>query len=398
MSVVSILLIGYDLPFQKHISELLAHEGYVTTEYLDDNHIPPFTNHKKFDLCIIDHKYNGKNGWHWLEKYKIVVAHIPLLIISNSFKVETAVDAMKKGAFDYFTKPLDVNKFLISIRAALKSNTNNNHDISHKHILSPKIIPTINIIGNSPAIKQIKNTLHKVAPTEARILITGENGVGKELVAKWIHENSLRKKGPLIEVNCAAIPSELIESELFGHEKGAFTSAVKQHIGKFEQANGGTLFLDEIGDMSPSAQAKVLRVLQEGKITRVGGDKSINTNVRIITATNKDLLNEVNNNHFRLDLYHRLSVVLINVPSLNERIEDIPHLVKHFLTQIADEYQQAEKKIDGNAIAALQQHHWTGNIRELRNVMERLFILSGSSITVDDVNLFVTPTFRLMKL
>ena len=398
MPVASILLIGYDLPFQKHISELLAHEGYVTTEYLDDNHNPPFTNHKKFDLCIIDHKYNGKNGWHWLEKYKQVVAQIPLLIISNSFKVDTAVDAMKKGAFDYFTKPLDVNKFLIGIRAALKSNHSPNHDVNHKNFVLPKINPSINIIGNSPAIKQIKNTLQKVAATEARILITGENGVGKELVAKWIHENSLRKKGPLIEVNCAAIPSELIESELFGHEKGAFTSAVKQHIGKFEQANGGTLFLDEIGDMSPSAQAKVLRVLQEGKITRVGGDKSINTNVRIITATNKDLLNEVNNNHFRLDLYHRLSVVLINVPSLNERIEDIPLLVKHFLLQIANEYQQQEKKIDGNAIAALQQHHWTGNIRELRNVMERLFILSDSNITVDDVNQFVTPTFRLMKL
>lgn len=398
MTVTSIMLIGYDTPFQKYISELLIHEGFNIVPISDEMKLTPFANFKKFDLCIVDHKFNGKNSWNWLEKFKASSHQIPFLLISNSFNVENAVDAMKKGAFDYFTKPLDVNKFLTAVRAAVKKNGTSNHHFNHKIIYDKRDKSSINIIGNSHAIKQIKTTLQKVAPTEARILITGENGVGKELVAKWIHQNSHRKNGPLIEVNCAAIPSELIESELFGHEKGAFTSAVKQHIGKFEQANGGTLFLDEIGDMSHGAQAKVLRVLQEGKITRVGGDLAINTNVRIITATNKDLLNEVSNNHFRLDLYHRLSVVLINVPSLNERVEDIPLLVNHFMQQIALEYQQPEKKMESNAIAALQQHHWSGNIRELRNVIERLFILSNSHISVEDVNQFVTPNYRLIKV
>jgi transcriptional regulator with GAF, ATPase, and Fis domain len=250
------------------------------------------------------------------------------------------------------------------------------------------------MVGSSAPIHKIKETIEKVAPTEARILVTGENGVGKELVARWVHEKSNRAGGPLVEVNCAAIPSELIESELFGHEKGSFTSAVKQRIGKFEQANSGTLFLDEIGDMSLTAQAKVLRALQEGKITRVGGDKDINVDVRVIAATNKDLLKEVDEKNFRLDLYHRLSVIIIHVPSLNERKDDIPLLVDKFLTDICGDYGIAKKTIEENALQGLQQHDWTGNIRELRNVVERLIILSGKTITQVDVENYVLPRAR----
>lgn len=247
------------------------------------------------------------------------------------------------------------------------------------------------MIGNSPAIQRIKDTIEKVAPTEARVMITGENGVGKELVARWLHEKSNRASGPLVEVNCAAIPGELIESELFGHEKGSFTSAIKQRIGKFEQANGGTLFLDEIGDMSLSAQAKVLRALQEGKITRVGGDKEISVDVRVVAATNKDLLKEVEEKNFRLDLYHRLSVILIHVPSLNERRDDIPQLVDKFLENICAEYGIAKKEIEKPAMEALKEYEWTGNIRELKNVVERLVILSGKSILKEDVINNVSP-------
>jgi transcriptional regulator with GAF, ATPase, and Fis domain len=247
------------------------------------------------------------------------------------------------------------------------------------------------ITGESPPIKKIKETIDKIAPTDARVLITGDNGVGKELVARWIHEKSNRSTGPIVEVNCAAIPGELIESELFGHEKGSFTSAIKQRIGKFEQANGGTLFLDEIGDMSMNAQAKVLRALQEGKITRVGADKDISVDVRVIAATNKDLLQEVEDKKFRLDLYHRLGVIIMHVPSLNDRLSDIPLLVEKFLEDIASEYGQPKKAIDKNAIEALQKHNWTGNVRELRNVVERLIILSGKTITDNDVENYVLP-------
>jgi two-component system nitrogen regulation response regulator NtrX len=263
--------------------------------------------------------------------------------------------------------------------------------VAETKVLKRKVSKVMDMVGDSSPIQKIKDTIEKVAPTDARILVTGENGVGKELVARWVHEKSARAAGPLIEVNCAAIPSELIESELFGHEKGSFTSAVKQRIGKFEQANGGTLFLDEIGDMSLSAQAKVLRALQEGKITRVGGDKDINVDVRVIAATNKDLLKEVEEKNFRLDLYHRLSVIIIHVPSLNDRKDDIPLLVDRFLTDICAEYGTARKNIDEEAIRALQEHNWTGNIRELRNVVERLIILSGKTITRDDVENYVLP-------
>jgi DNA-binding NtrC family response regulator len=306
-------------------------------------------------------------------------------MISGHGNIDTAVDAVKKGAYDYISKPPDLNRLLITIRNA----TDKNLLVKETKNLRRRVSKVQEIVGNSKPIQQIKETIDKVATTDARVLITGENGSGKELVAKWLHEKSNRNTASLVEVNCAAIPSELIESELFGHEKGSFTSAVKQRIGKFEQANGGTLFLDEIGDMSLSAQAKVLRALQEGKITRVGGDKEISVDVRVVAATNKNLLEEVEHKTFRLDLYHRLGVILIHVPSLNERKDDIPLLVEKFLEDIAAEYGQAKKVIDKKAVEALQQHNWTGNIRELRNVVERLIILSGKIITADDVKLYV---------
>jgi two-component system, NtrC family, nitrogen regulation response regulator NtrX len=297
------------------------------------------------------------------------------------------VEAVKKGAYDYISKPPDLNRLLITIRNAMDKSSL----VTETKVLKRKVSRVQEMIGGSAGMQKIKETIEKVAPTDARILITGENGVGKELVARWIHEKSNRVSGPLVEVNCAAIPSELIESELFGHEKGSFTSAIKQRIGKFEQANGGTLFLDEIGDMSLSAQAKVLRALQEGKITRVGADKDISVDVRVIAATNKNLLQEVDAKTFRLDLYHRLSVILIHVPSLNQRRDDIPVLVDQFLDDICADYGIARKNIDDDAIKMLQEYDWTGNIRELRNVVERLVILSAKTITVDDVKSYVMP-------
>ena len=312
---------------------------------------------------------------------------VPVIMISGHGTIETAVEAVKKGAYDYIAKPPDLNRLLITIRNAMdKTNL-----VAETKVLKRKVSKVEEMIGESEPILRIRETIEKVAPTEARILVTGENGVGKELVAKWVHEKSNRATGPLVEVNCAAIPSELIESELFGHEKGSFTSAVKQRIGKFEQAHNGTLFLDEIGDMSLSAQAKVLRALQEGRITRVGGDKDINVEVRVIAATNKDLLQEVEDKNFRLDLYHRLSVIIIHVPSLNDRREDIPLLVDKFLTDVCADYGIAKKSIDKDALEELQQNNWTGNIRELRNVVERLVILSGKSITAEDVHIYVIP-------
>ncbi|MBD0286903.1 MAG: sigma-54-dependent Fis family transcriptional regulator, partial [Flavisolibacter sp.] len=298
-----------------------------------------------------------------------------------------AVEAVKKGAYDFIQKPPDLNRLLITIRNAKERNTL----VTEAKNLKRRVSRVQEMIGESVAMKKIKGTIDKVAPTDARLLITGENGVGKELVARWVHEKSNRAEGPLVEVNCAAIPSELIESELFGHEKGSFTSAIKQRIGKFEQANGGTLFLDEIGDMSLNAQAKVLRALQEGKITRVGGDKEIMVDVRVIAATNKNLLQEVEEKKFRLDLYHRLSVIIIHVPSLNERKEDIPLLVDRFLEDICTEYGIAKKSIEEEAVKRMQDYNWTGNIRELRNVVERLVILSGKTITTEDVNNYVLP-------
>ena len=327
------------------------------------------------------------DGIEFLEKAKESNPDLPIIMISGHGTIETAVEAVKKGAYDYISKPPDLNRLLITIRNAMDKTSL----VAETKVLKRKVSRVQDMIGESTPIHKIRETIEKVAPTDARILITGENGVGKELVARWVHEKSNRAAGPLIEVNCAAIPGELIESELFGHEKGSFTSAVKQRIGKFEQANSGTLFLDEIGDMSPNAQAKVLRALQEGKITRVGGDKDISVDVRVIAATNKDLLKEVDEKNFRLDLYHRLSVIIIHVPSLNERKDDIPLLIDKFLQDICNEYGIARKAIDEEAIRALQEYNWTGNIRELRNVVERLIILSSKSISREDVANYVLP-------
>jgi DNA-binding NtrC family response regulator len=327
------------------------------------------------------------DGIEFLDKVRELNPDVPVIMISGHGTIETAVEAVKKGAYDYIAKPPDLNRLLITIRNAMDKTTL----VAETKVLKRKVSKVEDMIGESAPIIKIRETIDKVAPTEARILITGENGVGKELVAKWVHEKSSRATGPLVEVNCAAIPSELIESELFGHEKGSFTSAVKQRIGKFEQAHTGTLFLDEIGDMSLNAQAKVLRALQEGRITRVGGDKDINVDVRVIAATNKDLLKEVEEKTFRLDLYHRLSVIIIHVPSLNDRRDDIPLLVEKFLTDVCADYGIAKKSIEKDAIDFLKQHNWTGNIRELRNVVERLVILSGKSITAEDINTYVLP-------
>jgi len=338
-------------------------------------------------VVLCDIKMPKLDGLEFLTKATEKNADIPVIMISGHGTIETAVDAVKKGAYDYVAKPPDLNRLLITIRNALDKNKLS----KETRVLKRKVNRVQEMIGESEPIQRIKETIEKVAPTDARVLITGENGVGKELVARWIHEKSNRASGPLVEVNCAAIPSELIESELFGHEKGSFTSAIKQRIGKFEQANGGTLFLDEIGDMSLNAQAKVLRALQEGKITRVGADKEIAVDVRVVAATNKDLMKETEQKNFRLDLYHRISVIVIHVPSLNERAEDISLLVNRFLEDIAEDYGQAKKTIDNKAMDALVNYNWTGNIRELRNVVERLVILSGKTITVDDVANYVIP-------
>jgi len=383
----NILIIDDEKAIRKTLSEILSYEGYKIDEAADGEEGLKKLREKEFDVVLCDIKMPKVDGIEFLEKSKDINGDTPIIMISGHGTIETAVEAVKKGAYDYISKPPDLNRLLITIRNAMDKN----QLVAETKVLKRKVSKVQEMIGDSDPMVKIKETIEKVAPTEARIMITGENGAGKELVARWIHEKSSRAGGPLIEVNCAAIPSELIESELFGHEKGSFTSAIKQRIGKFEQANGGTLFLDEIGDMSANAQAKVLRALQEGKITRVGGDKDISVDVRVIAATNKDLLKEVDEKNFRLDLYHRLSVIIIHVPSLNERKEDIPLLVDKFLADICAEYGIAKKSIDKEAITALQQHNWTGNIREVRNVVERLIILSAKSITVDDVETYVLP-------
>jgi DNA-binding NtrC family response regulator len=306
-------------------------------------------------------------------------------MMSGHGTIETAVEAVKKGAFDFLPKPIDLNRLLVTVRNALDKSSL----VAETKTLKKKVSKTYEMIGNSPAIQKIKDIIEKVAPTDARVLITGSNGSGKELVARWLHEKSPRATGPMVEVNCAAIPADLIESELFGHEKGAFTSAVAQRKGKFEQAEGGTIFLDEIGDMSLSAQAKVLRALQESKISRVGGDKEIKVNVRVLAATNKDLKKEIEKGNFREDLFHRLNVIPIHVPSLNERLEDIPLLAEHFLQQICTEYGMPSKTLNKEAIKELQKVDWTGNIREFRNSIERLIILCDKTITEKDVKNFV---------
>src|ERR1044071_8455272 len=383
----NILIIDVEKAIRKTLSEILSFEGYKIEEAGDGEEGLKKFKEKSYDVVLCDIKMPKIDGIEFLQKAGESNPDIPVIMISGHGNIDTAVEAVKTGAYDYISKPPDLNRLLITIRNAMdKSNL-----VSEAKVLKKKVNKVQEMIGSSAPIVKIKETIDKVAPTDARVMITGENGVGKELVARWIHEKSNRASGPLVEVNCAAIPSELIESELFGHEKGSFTSAIKQRIGKFEQANGGTLFLDEIGDMSLNAQAKVLRALQEGKITRVGGDKDINVDVRVIAATNKDLLKEVEEKNFRLDLYHRLSVIIIHVPSLNDRKDDIPLLVENFLDQICSDYGIAKKGIDADAVTALQQYDWTGNIRELRNVVERLVILSGKSITNEDVKSYVVP-------
>jgi two-component system nitrogen regulation response regulator NtrX len=381
----NILIIDDEKAIRNVLKEILSSEGFGVDEAGDGEEGLKKFAAGGFDVVLCDIKMPKVDGIEFLQKVMDAGTDIPVIMISGHGNIETAVDAVKKGAFDYIAKPPDLNRLLITIRNAMDKTVL----VKETRTLKRKVSRVQEMIGESESIHKIKETIDKVAPTDARVLITGDNGSGKELVARWLHAKSNRAEAPLVEVNCAAIPSELIESELFGHEKGSFTSAIKQRIGKFEQANGGTLFLDEIGDMSLSAQAKVLRALQEGKIMRVGGEKEIAVDVRVVAATNKDLLEEVNEKRFRIDLYHRLSVILIHVPSLNERGDDIPLLVDKFLTDIAEDYGQAKKAIDAKAMQALQAHNWTGNIRELRNVVERLVILSGKDITAEDVSSYV---------
>jgi len=383
----NILIIDDEKSIRKTLSEILSYEGYKIEEAGDGEEGLKKFQEKVYDVVLCDIKMPKMDGLEFLDKAGESNPDVPVIMISGHGTIETAVEAVKKGAYDYIAKPPDLNRLLITIRNAMDKTSL----VSEAKVLRRKVSRVDEMIGQSSAIIKIKDTIDKVAPTDARVLITGENGSGKELVARWLHEKSNRSKSSLVEVNCAAIPGELIESELFGHEKGSFTSAVKQRIGKFEQAHGGTLFLDEIGDMSLSAQAKVLRALQEGKITRVGGDKDISVDVRVISATNKDLLREVDEKQFRLDLYHRLSVIIIHVPSLNDRRDDIPLLVDKFLEDISQDYGAAKKGIDNDAVDELKQHNWTGNIRELRNVVERLIILSGKTITLGDVKSYVIP-------
>ncbi|HBX51190.1 MAG: Fis family transcriptional regulator [Bacteroidetes bacterium RIFOXYA12_FULL_35_11] len=385
-----ILVIDDEKSIRNTLKEVLEYENHSVDLAIDGAEGLTMIENSKYDVIFCDIKMPQMDGIEVLEKALVVSPDSPVVMISGHGNIDTAVDAIKKGAFDFIQKPLDLNRILITIRNAMdKKNL-----ITETKILKRKVNKTYDIVGESSAINKILEMIERVAPTDARVLITGENGTGKELVARWVHEKSNRISGPFVEVNCAAIPSELIESELFGHEKGAFTSAIKQRKGKFEQADGGTLFLDEIGDMSLSAQAKVLRALQENKITRVGSDKDITVNVRVIAATNKNIKKEIDEGNFREDLYHRLSVIIIHVPSLNERKDDIPLLTNHFIKLICEEYGMPEKKITNDAIAELQKIKWTGNIREFRNVIERLIILCTEKITDKDVLAYAQPLYK----
>jgi two-component system, NtrC family, nitrogen regulation response regulator NtrX len=376
-----ILIIDDERVIRATLKEILEYENYEIFEAQDGEQGIKMILEDDFDLVLCDVKMPKMDGIEVLEQVALMEKQPQFIMISAHGSIETAVEATKKGAFDFIPKPPDLNRLLLTVRNALDKK----HLVSETKVLKKKLSQKYNMVGQSEAIVRVKETIEKVAPTEARVLITGPNGTGKELVAHWVHQKSNRSDAPFIAVNCAAIPSELIESELFGHEKGSFTSAIKQRVGKFEQADGGTLFLDEIGDMSLSAQSKVLRALQESKITRVGGDKDIKVDVRVLAATNKDLKKEIEEGNFREDLYHRLSVILIQVPPLKDRKEDIPLLVNKFLDDIAKEYGTAKKEITPQAIELLQQFPWTGNIRELRNVVERLVILGEKTISQDDV-------------
>lgn len=382
-----ILVIDDERSIRNTLKDILEYEKYKVDVAEDGMKGLEKVKGAEYDIILCDIKMPGMDGIEVLQKLTEQTPDTPVVMISGHGNIDTAVESIKKGAFDYIEKPLDLNRLLITIRNAMDKSSL----VTETKNLKKKVNKKYEIIGESGAIKAVVEMADRVAPTDARILITGSNGTGKELVARRIHDQSSRSGGPFVEVNCAAIPSELIESELFGHEKGAFTSAMKQRIGKFEQANGGTLFLDEIGDMSLSAQAKVLRALQESIITRVGGDKHIKVDVRVVAATNKNLAEEISHNNFREDLYHRLSVILIHVPSLNERTEDIPLLSDYFTAQICGEYGMPQKTITEKAISELQKINWTGNIREFRNVIERLIILCDQTITHNDVLKFAAP-------
>jgi len=390
--MAKILVIDDEKPIRDALQNILTAEQY---------HVDLAENGKKglellaenaYDVVLCDIKMPNMDGLEVMEKASQTAGDVPFILISGHGTIEIAVEAVRKGAYDFISKPPDLNRLLITIRNAVEKN----NLVVETKVLKRKVTKTRDIIGETQSIEKIKETIEKVAPTDARVLITGENGTGKELVARWIHEKSNRSNAPLIEVNCAAIPSELIESELFGHEKGAFTTAIKQRIGKFEQAHGGTLFLDEIGDMSLSAQAKVLRVIQEGILQRVGGDKSVHVDVRILAATNKNLPEEIEKNNFRMDLYHRLSVIMIHVPTLNERKDDIPILAEKFLKELCEE-NGIKKTFMPAALDELKNVNWSGNIRELRNVVERLLILSGPKILPEDVIAYSNPSVPSTK-
>lgn len=383
-----ILIIEDEAAIRRVLIKILTEEnqGYEVFEAEDGLAGMEIIKNEDFDLILCDIKMPKMDGIEVLEATKKIKPEIPMVMISGHGDLDTAVNTMRLGAFDYISKPPDLNRLLNTVRIAL----DRKELVVENSRLKKKVSKNYEMIGESEAIEQIKDMIEKVALTEARVLITGPNGTGKELVAHWLHQKSDRSAGPMIEVNCAAIPSELIESELFGHVKGAFTSANKDRAGKFEAANKGTIFLDEVGDMSLSAQAKVLRALQENKVQRVGSDKDIKVDVRVIAATNKNLKNEIAEGRFREDLYHRLAVILIKVPALKERKEDIPLLIEHFSEKISNEHGTAAKKFSPKAIKRLQEYDWTGNIRELRNVVERLIILGGKEISEKDVELFAS--------
>jgi DNA-binding NtrC family response regulator len=385
---MKVLVIDDERSIRNTLKEILEFEGHTIALAEDGKQGLEMALNDSYDAIFCDIKMPNMDGLEVLAALADSESDTPIIMISGHGDIDTAVDCIKKGAYDFIQKPLDLNRILIT----LKNATDKSSLVKETKILKKKVDSRYEIIGESEAVKHIKDVIARVAATDARVLITGANGTGKELVAHNLHSQSQRASMPFIEVNCAAIPGELIESELFGHEKGSFTSAVKQHKGKFEQADGGTLFLDEIGDMSLAAQAKVLRVLQENKLMRVGGDKDISVNVRVIAATNKNLTDEIAKGTFREDLYHRLSVIVIHVPTLAERADDIPLLVNHFIKRICAESGKPEPKVEPAAFDELKKLPWTGNIRELRNVVERLLILCGNTITKDDVLLYATPS------
>lgn len=390
MRKMRILIIDDERSIRNTLKDILEFEGHEITLAADGVEGVEKAMASQFDAIFCDIKMPNMDGKEVLDKLVQGGTESVIIMMSGHGDIDTAVDCIKKGAYDFIQKPLDLNRILIT----LKNATDRTELVKETKILKRKVSKVQEIVGESEGITRVKDMIKRVAPTDARVLITGSNGTGKELVARWLHELSNRVSAPFIEVNCAAIPSELIESELFGHEKGAFTSAIKQHKGKFEQANGGTLFLDEIGDMSLAAQAKVLRVLQEHKLSRVGSDKDITVDVRVVAATNKNLKEEIAKGTFREDLYHRLSVIIIHLPSLSERKDDIPMLVEHFISQISAESGKAVMKVEKEAMDVLVDYGWSGNIRELRNVVERLLILSNGVITKDDVITYAIPADR----